>query len=42
MDRKREELCVFIQGKLSVDVYSREFGNFVRYVTEEVFTDVKK
>ena len=27
MDRKREEFCSFNQGRLPVDVYSREFGN---------------
>ena len=27
MDRKREEFCSFTQGRLSVDAYSREFGN---------------
>ena len=42
MDRKREELCAFTQGKLSVDAYSREFGNLARYATEEVSTDAKK
>ena len=26
MDRKREEFCSFTQGRLSVDVYSREFS----------------
>ena len=42
MDRKREEFCAFTQGKLSVDAYSREFGNLARYATEEVSTDAKK
>src|SRR4051812_42854967 len=27
MDRKREEFCNFSQGRLTVDAYSREFGN---------------
>ena len=42
MDRQREEFCAFTQGKLSVDAYSREFGNLARYTTEEVSTDAKK
>ena len=42
MDRKREEFCNFTQGRLSVDAYSREFGNLARYATEEVSTDAKK
>ena len=42
MDRKREEFCNFTQGRLSVDVYSREFGNLARYATEEVSTNAKK
>ena len=42
MDRKREEFCAFTQGKLTVDAYSREFGNLARYATEEVSTDAKK
>ena len=42
MDRKREEFCSFTQGRLSVDAYSREFGNLARYATEEVSTDAKK
>ena len=33
MDRKREEFCSFTQGRLSVDAYSREFGNLARYAT---------
>ena len=31
MDRKREEFCNFTQGRLTVDAYSREFGNLARY-----------
>lgn len=42
MDRKREEFYAFTQGKLTVDAYSREFGNLARYATEEVSTDAKK
>ena len=42
MDRKREEFCSFTQGLLSVDAYSREFGNLAQYATEEVSTDAKK
>ncbi|KAI5001084.1 hypothetical protein ZWY2020_011043 [Hordeum vulgare] len=42
MDRKREELCAFTQGKLTVDAYSCEFGNLARYATEEVSTNAKK
>ena len=42
MDRKREEFCNFTQGRLTVDAYSREFGNLARYAPEEVSTDAKK
>src|SRR6187401_58385 len=42
MDRKREEFCNFTQGRLTVDGYSREFGNLARYAPEEVSTDAKK
>ena len=42
MDRKREEFCNFTQGRLTVDAYSREFGNLARYASEEVSTDAKK
>ena len=42
MDRKREELCAFTDGKLTVDAYSREFSNLARYATQEVSTDAKK
>ena len=42
MDIKRERFCAFTQGKLTVDAYSREFGNLARYATEEVSTDAKK
>ena len=42
MDRKREEFCNFTQGRLTVDEYSREFGNLARYAPEEVSTDAKK
>ena len=42
MDRKREEFCNFTQARLTVDAYSREFGNLARYAPEEVSTDAKK
>ena len=42
IDRKREEFCNFTQGRLTVDAYSREFGNLARYAPEEVSTDAKK
>src|SRR4051812_38562330 len=42
MDRKREEFCNFTQGRLTVDAYSREFGNLARYAPEEVSTYAKK
>jgi hypothetical protein len=42
MDRKREEFCNFTQGKMTVDAYSREFGNLARYAPEEVSTDAMK
>ena len=42
MDRKREEFCNFTQSRLTVDAYSREFGNLARYAPEEVSTDAKK
>ncbi|KAI5016080.1 hypothetical protein ZWY2020_005931 [Hordeum vulgare] len=42
MGPKREEFCAFTQGKLTVDAYSREFGNPTRYATEEVSTNAKK
>ena len=42
MDRKREEFCNFTHGRLTVDGYSREFGNLARYAPEEVSTDAKK
>ena len=42
MDRKREEFCNFTQGRLTVDAYSREFGNLARYAPKEVSTDAKK
>ena len=42
MDRKREEFCNFTQGRLTVDAYSREFGNLACYAPQEVSTDAKK
>jgi hypothetical protein len=42
MDHKREEFCNFTQGKMTIDAYSREFGNLARYAPEEVSTDAKK
>jgi hypothetical protein len=42
IDRKREEFCNLTQGKMTVDAYSREFGNLARYAPEEVSTDAKK
>ena len=42
MDRKREKLCAFTPGKLTVDAYSREFRNLARYATKDGSTHAKK
>ena len=42
VDKFRKRCALMQTERLSVDAYSREFGNLARYATEEVSTDAKK